>query len=470
MRDVIIANATLVDPELRTETPGSIVVSDGKIREIIPGSLPESLRAAAECPLCDAHDGGRSLATFIDASGLVAAPGFIDVHSHTDGDVPAGEKLLAQGVTTAISGNCGISPVDIEAFFDEQDANGYPIHQAELVGHSFRLRNEVGIGDPYRAADDRETEAMRGLARAALDRGAAGISFGIEYAPGTTTREFREIASVAAARGRVVTVHARNDCPCDLASLRETLDIAADTGARLVVSHLAYMYANGNMCKALDLIGEYRARGHDVWADSGMYTDFATYAGTTCFDDRSIAINGWVHSDFLAATGRYAGRRLSRETFLDIRAHSPNDILICFTGVEDDIYKALSFPDIMPSTDTGSNPPGQGHPQGAATFPLFFRAMVRERRALSLVEAVRRATFIPATVFNLRHKGRLQVGADADIVLFDPGRITETAGFPGIGNPDALPEGIPYVLVNGVPAIQNGIRISGVMEGNAIRF
>ena len=363
MRDVIIANATLVDPERRTETPGSIIVSEGKIREIIPGPLSESLADGAK-------RSGNSI--FIDAAGLVAAPGFIDVHAHTDGDVPAGEKLLAQGVTTAISGNCGISPVDVESFFDGQDSRGYPVHQAELVGHSFSLRAAVGIDDPYRPADARETAAMQSLARTALDKGAAGISFGIEYAPGTSTGEFREIAEVAAAQGRIVAVHARSNCPGDLASLREALDIAADTGARLVVSHLAYMYANGNMRKAVDLIGEYRARGHDVWADSGMYTDFATYAGTTCFDERSIGVNGWDYSDFLAATGRYAGQRLTRETFLDIRTQSPSDILICFTGVEDDIYRALNFPDIMPSTDTGANPAGQGHPQGAATFPPFF--------------------------------------------------------------------------------------------------
>ena len=299
---------------------------------------------------------------------------------HADGDVACAEKLLAQGVTTAIGGNCGFSPLDVPSFLSGEDEKGFPIHQAEFIGHSVALRKGADLRSPYEAAGLSQLNTMKGLARAALDGGACGISFGIQYAPGTTLAEMRDIAAVAAAYGRLISVHARLNYPNDFDSLRETLDLAKQTGARVLVSHLAYMYADGRMEEALALLAEYRALDLDVWADSGMYTAFQTYAGTPCFDDKHIADYGWRYTNFLAASGRYAGQYLDKERFLDIRTNSPDDSLICFTGVERDIYTALKFPGVILSSDSGATAPGQGHPQGAGNFARFFRVMVRERK------------------------------------------------------------------------------------------
>lgn len=455
MSETIISNTTIIDPEKEISFSGNIIIKGDRIERIIEGELPAEYRNSPD---------------IIDAKGLAASPGFIDIHTHTDGDVHCGEKLLAQGVTTTISGNCGISPLNLTAFFDEQNQRGYPIHQAEFIGHSFTLRKAAGLLSPHAVANRNQIQTMKGITLAAFDEGACGISFGIQYAPGTTTEEFLALSAVAAGYGRMVSVHARLEFPNDFDSLRETLEVARITGARVLVSHLAYMYADGRMREALNLLDDYRAKGYDVWADSGMYTDFETLAGTTCFDEKHIRDYGWSYSNFLAATGRYAGTYLDEKSFSDIRTNSPKDALICFTGNKEDIYIAAKHKDVMISSDAGANPPGQGHPQGAGNFPKFFRLMVRERKELSLVEAVRKCTLLPATAMNLKHKGRLSAGADADIVLFDPQTIADTADFPGIGNPDSRPVGIPYVFVSGKCAVVQGKRIEGVLAGKAIRY
>ena len=467
MNEIIIANATIVDPEKDQPFAGSIVIRGTKIDRIIPGMLASEERNALVAEL-RSFSGSDPLV--IDAAGLAASPGFIDIHSHSEGDVPCAEKSLAQGVTTAISGNCGFSAFDVASFLADQDEKGYPIHQAEYIGHSATLREKAGVPTPYVAATNRQIDAMKVFARAALEGGACGISFGIQYAPGTSMEELRELLSVAGTRGKIAAIHTRLNHPNDFDSLRETIELASQTGTRLLVSHLAYMYADGRMDEALALIGDYRSRGVDVWADSGMYTAFQTIAGTPCFDDDHIADYGWKYSNFFAASGRYAGRYLDRESFFDIRHNSPKDSLICFTGVEEDIYTALKYPGVMVSSDSGRNQIGRGHPHGAGNFARFFRVMVRERKDVSLIEGVRKCTLYPANAMKLKTKGRLAPGSDADIVLFDPSTIRETADFPGFGNPDSPPEGVPYVLVAGQLAIERSKRLTGAMAGQSIKY
>lgn len=453
----IIKNALIVEPESYRQFLGSVIIEDDLIKDIVESiNIPD-------------HADGYEI---YDAGGHVLSPGIIDIHAHTDGYYFCGEKELAQGVTTVACGNCGISPScakSIKEFYDLQEKNGFNINQTSFVGHSFTLREKAGVLDCYGPASQSQIEIMKKAAAVELDDGACGISFGIQYAPGTTTDEFTQVARIAADKRKLVAVHTRLNFPNDWESLKETLDIAKNTGAHVIVSHLSYMFADGQMERCLNMIADYKAKGYSISADSGMYTAFNTMAGSVCYDEDQIAANHWDYSQFVAANGKFCGQRLDKEKFEYMRSHEPDNCIICFTGVEDDIYKALLFPDVMVSSDSGKALPKQGHPQDAAVFARFFRIMVREKKLLSLTEAVRRCTYIPAKTLNLNDRGRIQKGAKADLFVFNPDTIKENADFPGIGNPDLPPDGIDFVFVNGECAIKNGERVKNCNAGRVLR-
>ena len=452
----IIKNALIVDPESYKQFYGNIIIKDDYIEEINSDIIPE---------FADGYE-------IYDAKGNILAPGIIDIHAHTDGYYFCGEKELAQGVTTVVCGNCGISPAGITTkdFYDLQEQKGFNINQTTFTGHSFTLREKAGATDCYAPASQSQIELMKKLALQDLKDGACGISFGIQYAPGTTTDEFNQVAKVSADFGRPVSVHTRLNFPNDWESLKETLDIAKNTGAHVIVSHLSYMFADGQMDRCLEMIADYRAKGYLISADSGMYTAFSTMAGSACYDEDQIKANHWDYSQFVAANGIFCGQHLDKQKFEYMRANEPNNGIICFTGVEEDIYKALCFTDVMVSSDCGKALPGQGHPQDAAVFARFFRIMVREKKLLSLIEAVRRCTYLPARTIGIKDRGRICKGAKADLFVFNPDTIKDNADFPGIGNPDLPPDGIEFVFVNGECAIKNGKRVESCNAGKILRF
>lgn len=453
----IIKNAIIIDPQSYKQFYGGLVIENNKIKEIVEGNnLPDK---------ADGYD-------IYNANGHVLAPGIIDIHAHTDGYAFCGEKELAQGVTTVINGNCGISPdcaPTIREFYDLQEQNGFCINQTTFTGHSFTLREKADATDCYAPASQSQINKMKTLAEKDLKEGACGISFGIQYAPGTTTDEFTQVASVAAKYGKPVSVHTRLNFPNDWDSLKETLDIAKNTGAHVIVSHLSYMFADGQMERCLEMIADYKAKGYKISADSGMYTAFNTMAGSVCYDEDQIVANHWDYSQFVAANGKYCGQHLDKEKFEYMRKYEPNNCIICFTGVEEDIYKALCFTDVMVSSDSGKAKPGQGHPQDAAVFAKFFRVMVREKKLLSLTEAVRRCSYIPAQTIGLSDRGRISIGAKADLFVFNSQRIKENADFPGIGCPDLPPDGIDFVFVNGECAVKDG-KIINHNSGQILRM
>jgi N-acyl-D-amino-acid deacylase len=221
--------------------------------------------------------------------------------------------------------------------------------------------------------------------------------------------------------------------------------------------------------KSLLVITEYRERNIPVWVDSGMYTAFTTIAGSPCFAEEIFLDNEEEIKRLRAASGKYAGQILNREKYVEMRKFFPNDYFIYDPGNSDDVYVAYSLSDVMVSTDCIDFPPGQGHPQGAATYPYFFRELVKERKQFSLIEAVRRCSLLPAQAASLDSKGRLSCGMDADFVVLDWEHLHEHADFPGLGNPDAPPSGVKFVFVNGVLSIQNEKRLPGVNAGLNIR-
>lgn len=405
----------------------------------------------------------------ICAAGLIVSPGFIDVHGHVDGYAYSGELSACQGITTTVGGNCGLSPVDMDDFFRQQETAGFVIHQAELIGHSFSLRQAAGISDPYRKASQREIGVMAELAEKALMAGAAGISFGLDYAPGASFAEIAALAEVCAAFDRVMPIHTRLFTQYDLYSLYEVLSVAKRTGVRLLFSHFVYQYGTGIMREALLILDRARSDGLKINMDSGMYTDWTTFIGTATFDEQSIQDSGLRFSDMVVASGKYAGRRLDKELYIEMRRDFPADSVICFTGETEEIYETLKKPYAMPSTDIGIYQKGEGHPQIAGTFPKYIKEMVKERGELALPEAIYKATLLPAQTFGFRHKGCIEVGADADLTIFDLENLKDMADFPHRGKPDAKPEGIVYVVVNGVLAVAEG-QFTGQKAGKIQRF
>lgn len=453
MVDVLLENCLVVNVKDKTSALGSIAVEEGKISQIFSENSP--LPAAKRV---------------VDATGLVAAPGFIDVHGHLDGDAYSAGLSVMQGITTTIGGNCGLSPLNMGEYFAKQERDGYVINQAELVGHSFSMRKAVGLTDVNQRASKKQVEQMVAIGRRALEEGAAGVSLGLDYSPGASLDEINAMARLAAEYSRILPVHTRLFTQNDLYSLYEMLAAVKHSGGRLLLSHFVYQYSGfGTLHPALHIVDEARARGMDVWIDSGMYTDWATYVNTATFDEQTIQDNSLRFGDMVVATGKYTGTRLNRDLYLLLRKKYPDDSIICFSGKPFEVYDTLIKPYAMMSTDAGAYAPGEGHPQIAGSYPRYLRKMVREEKLLPLEEAVYKATLLPAETFHLKNKGQLAPGYDADIVLFDINTVCDNAKTPDKGEPDAPPTGIPYVLVNGVFAVDKG-EFQDTKSGKVLRF
>lgn len=436
MLDIVMKGGWVIDPEKLEMRPGGVGIRDGKIACVfgVGGSVPEAREA-------------------IDLHGAAVCPGFIDVHAHLDGHEDCGRRSLLQGITTSFGGNCGLSPIDLETFFASQK-DGFAVNQCEFVGHSFTLREAVGLYDTHKSANPKEIAQMERLAQRAMEAGAWGVSFGLDYCPGCSFREVLALGRLSARLGGISPIHTRLFTMYDMYSISEAARLALETGVQTQVSHLVYQYPMIDLLEdAFEMIEFAQARGAHICCDSGMYTDFAAPLGSATFDPENMEACDWKFSNLLASTGEFKGQRLDEALYRKLRREAPSTEVICFSGDKKAIVHAFSRDYVMISTDAGAYLPGQGHPQAAASFPRFFRILVRETRTLSWPEAVRRATLLPAETMGLRTKGRLRPGMDADLVVFDPQTIADRADFAGVGIPDAPPAGIHRVIVNGRTAV-----------------
>jgi dihydroorotase len=297
------------------------------------------------------------------------------------------------------------------------------------------------------------------LVRRGLDEGALGIGMGIAYIPLVSRAEILDLFRLAAEKKATLYVHMRNGGPVDpgaVDALQEVIADAASTGASLHVVHITSMCLSETpLC--LEMIKGARQRGLDVTTEAYPYTAGMTDIGSAIFSEGWQARQGGITFSDLqwAATGE----RLTAETFARYRQQGG---MVAIHSIPEDIVKlAISDPQVMIASD-GILDNGKGHPRAAGTYTRVLGRYVREQHALTLMEALRKMTSAPADRLGIQSKGRIALGADADISVFDAARVMDRATFE---NPAQYSQGMVYVLVNGVPVVRDGSLVEGVAPG-----
>jgi N-acyl-D-amino-acid deacylase len=469
--DLVITGATVVDGSGGEAFTADVVIGGGRI--LFVGNAAAGL---AREPLPDDK--------VIDARGRVLAPGFIDLHSHGDPlETRAFENFLAMGVTTITLGQDGSSPdvADLAAWLSAVDAHGTGVNVALFVGHG-TLRRQSGIGlepNPDPAALARMLDALERDLDVAF-----GLSTGLEYNPGMQAGpvELDALARVVGARGRLIMSHLRNEDDDQLeASLAEL--IRQGEHARVHVAHFKSVYGKGEARAEalLEVLARARAGGVRVSADVYPYT--ASYTGIGLLfpswaktreqfeqarRSRYDELAGYLRARVMGRNGPeatllgtepYTGLTLAD---LAARAGKPFErVLIDDIGpdgasaayfIMDDALQSRLLVDPHVAISSDGHPTGF-HPRGHGTFARVIETYVMEREALTLTEAVRKMTSLPADILGLVDRGRIQVGLAADLVLFDPEQVRATATYAA---PLRLAEGFDLVVVNGRIARRDG--------------
>ena len=438
MFDIVILDGTIIDPKSRRSTIANIGIENGKIQEISRKILE-----------------GKKV---IWAKGYVVCPGFIDPHAHVEGNADCAEVLAAMGVTTVVNGNCGNSPLELEAFFEKHEKEGFLINQYEQIGHT-TLRQLAGNMDRYSASTHEQIQIMVKAATDAFRMGVCGLSFGLEYVPGSSREEILQLSKVAAEFGKPVSIHTRTDGYPGLVALQEAIDICKLTGASVQISHLTYMFGLGMAKESLRMIEQACQEGFDITVDSGLYSAFATQIGSAVFDEGCTEKWNSDYSCIVAGTGKYRGMQLTEAMYKDLRKNFPEESGIGMVGKEYEVFEILEKPYVMVGTDAGTQYDNgrPGHPQDAGTYPKFFKTMVREQNRISLLDAIDKCTYMVAKRFGMDTKGYIGLGADADLVIFNPKTIEDKANYPCFGDTHTRPEGIHTVIVNGVLTVEGKV-------------
>src|SRR5437763_10059775 len=400
----------------------------------------------------------------VDAQGLLVAPGFIDLHAH--GQTPETYRFYSlDGVTTALELELGTS--DVAAWYRER-SGGQRINYGVSIGHikvRMAVMHDSGSVMPvsdgaYRAASPAEIDEIAKRIEMGLGEGAVGIGAGFPYTPAATRDELLAVFRVAAMAKTPIHVHIRPGA----AGLKEALTLAGETGAALHVVHInsAGLAETPVM---LQMISDARVHGHDVTTEAYPYD-----AGMTEIQSAVIQNTYRDSSNERLAELEWppTGERLNRDSFE--RYSRPGGPIVIHTNTEQMVAVAIASPlTIIASDAYWQN--GTGHPRTTGTVARVLGRYVREGHALSLMDAIRKMTLLPAQrlearVPAMRQKGRLRVGADADITIFDPATVIDRSTY---REPSLSPVGVEHVIVNGVSVVANGRPVEGVAPGKEVR-
>lgn len=492
MLDIHIEGAKVYDGTGNPWYLAGVGVKDGRIAAI--GVLTERARKK------------------INAAGLALCPGFVDVHTHADGIIksPRAQNVLRQGVTTVVSGNCGGSAFPIREMLDKVEAARPAINYATLVGHG-TIRTRV-MGTARRRPTRKELARMRRLAEQAMREGAVGMSTGLFYVPGAYAEvgELVELSKAVRAHGGLYASHMRSAGGKLFESLAEAAAIGKKAGIPVEISHFKVLHKRGRIRKnradrAIAAVARYRRDGVEMTCD--VYPYDASYTGLA-----AVAIPPWVSRDgklnerlrddavrrqirnevagkiaWMGGAGKITIARFPPDSSVEgkslaqvARARKRSAVTAAMDMVVEGgpgcIFHAMRAPDVrkiiasehsMIGSDGGIVRSRQGivHPRNYGTFPRVLREYVRQLKLMSLEEAVRKMTSLPARKFGILDRGLVAVGMRADLVLFDPETVADRATF---DRPHEFPVGIKYVIVNGHVA-WNGRSISRTRAGMAIR-
>ena len=452
--DVVILNGRVMDPESGLDAVRNIGIRTGKI-----AAISETVLSAKST---------------IDAKGLIVAPGFIDLHEH--GQEERNYEFQARdGVTTSLELEAGTD--DIDRWYATREGKSL-INFGVSIGH-IPVRMKV-MGDTqggmlptgeaaHRAASPEEFAKITAAMEKGFRRGALAEGMGVNYTPGATHWEIVEMFRIAAKYGACVHVHLRyggiKEPNTGLAALEEVLAAAAATGAPLHVVHITSMGLKYTP-QLIAMVKGAQQRGLDVTTECYPYTAGSTALQSAIFDPGWQENMGITYKDVQWTA---TGERLTAETFDKYRKQG--GIVVIFSIPEEAARTAISDPIVMIASDGMPITGAKVHPRGQATFSRVLGHYVREEKALDLMTALRKMTLMPAQRLEKRapvfkDKGRIRLGADADITIFDSARVIDKATF---DEPLQYSEGIPFVLVGGVLVVKDSQLVPGVHPGRAAR-
>jgi len=451
--DVVITNGRVMDPESGLDGVRNIGITAGKIRAISSSPLNGKTR--------------------IDAHGLVVAPGFIDLHEH--GTTPDAYQYQAHdGVTTSLELERGTD--DVDKWYGERQGKSL-INFGVSIGH-IPVRMKV-MGDPgtflptgdaaHREATGEQIAEMEQVVEKGLQRGALGVGMGLTYTPAATRWEAVEMFRVAAKYNASVHVHLRysglKEPETGLVGLEEVIAAGAATGAPLHVVHISSMGLKYTP-ELIQMVAGAKQHGLDITTECYPYAAASTRLESALFDEGWQERMGITYKDLeWAATGE----RLTPETFAKYRQQGGE--VVIFVIPDAAVRAAIASPIVMIASDGMPHDGPKIHPRGQGTFSRVLGHYVREEKVLDLMAALRKMTLMPAQRLEkrapaFRDKGRIRLGADADITVFDPATVIDKATYE---EPLRYSEGIKFVLVNGTPVVKDGQLVEGVFPGLAAR-
>jgi dihydroorotase/N-acyl-D-amino-acid deacylase len=497
--DVVIKNGTIVDGTGNPWFRGDIGISGDRIIKIGQISIEKAK-------------------TVIDATGKIVTPGFIDIHSHGERQIltdRTAHNLITQGATTIVGGNCGGSPLDLERFFAQFESKGAALNVGVLIGHN-TIRRKV-MGNAGREPTEEELEEMKGLVEVAMKAGALGLSTGLKYRPGiySKTEEVIALARVASQYGGFYATHLRDEGLRLFEAMEEAFRIGREANIPVQMSHHKAAGADmwGQSAKSLRMMENARKSGLDVTTDQHPYP--ATF--TTCTilfppwalegsrsdiekrlkdpELRQKVVEGIVENiihdrggndiqnitvavyavdtglegknlkEILSLEGKNPTMANAAELLIELYERGGASCVFHCLAMED-VVRIMKHPLTMHGSDAGNAilDIGKVHPRHYGHFPRIIALHVRDRGDLSLEQAVRKMTSMPAARIGSRDRGILSEGKYADIVIFDLSKIQDKATFM---DPHQYPEGIDYVLVNGETVVDHG-KVTGKLPGKIL--